>query len=234
MFGNSSVQEKENLIFKMLQEAESEEAKFIVRWLQKNLKTGAAEKTVISALARAVVYTPPNLIGTKNQVLNTKKKLGETEFTEMVAKVEFGIKEAACEFPDYGAIVERLIEVGPNVEALRKTCHMRVGIPLKPMLAKPTKGVAIILKRFENIRFTCEYKYDGFRGQVHFWREPGNPVPKVMIYSRNLENMTVAYPDVCEFLKGYVKPAIKNFILDAELVAYDVKNDKILPFQLLT
>jgi DNA ligase-1 len=65
MSGNSSVQEKENLIFKMLQEAESEEAKYIVRWLQKNLKTGAAEKTVISALARAVVYTPPNLIGSK-------------------------------------------------------------------------------------------------------------------------------------------------------------------------
>ena len=164
MSGNSSVQEKENLIFKMLQESESEEAKYIVRWLQKNLKTGAAEKTVISALARAIVYTPPNLIGTKEQVLNAKRKLGESDFAESVAKVEFGIKEAACEFPNYGAIVERLIEVGPDMEQLRKTCHMRVGIPLKPMLAKPTKGVAIILKRFENIAFTCEYKYDGFRG----------------------------------------------------------------------
>jgi DNA ligase-1 len=51
-----------------------------------------------------------------------------------------------------------------------------------------------------------------------------------MIYSRNLENMTVAYPDVVSFLQGYVKPPIRNFILDAELVAYDVKNDKILPF----
>lgn len=163
-------------------------------------------------------------------MLNAKRQLGEGDFSEKVAKVEFGIKEAACEFPDYGAIVERLIEVGPDVEQLRKTCHMRVGIPLKPMLAKPTKGVAIILKRFENIAFTCEYKYDGFRGQVHFWREAGNPQPKVMIYSRNLENMTVAYPDVCQFLQGYVKPVIKNFILDAELVAYDVKNDKILPF----
>jgi DNA ligase 1 len=55
-------------------------------------------------------------------------------------------------------------------------------------------------------------------------------VPKVMIYSRNLENMTVAYPDVVQFLSGFIKPQIKNFILDAELVAYDVKNEKILPF----
>ena len=145
-------------------------------------------------------------------------------------KVEFGIKETACEFPNYGQIVDRLIEVGPDIELLRKICHMRVGIPLKPMLAKPTKGVSIILKRFENIAFTCEYKYDGFRGQVHFWREAGQLLPKVMIYSRNLENMTVAYPDVIEFLQGFVAPSVKNFILDAELVAFDVKNDKILPF----
>ena len=47
MSGNNSVQEKENLISKMLQEGESDEAKYIVRWLQKTLKTGAAEKTVI-------------------------------------------------------------------------------------------------------------------------------------------------------------------------------------------
>lgn len=45
---------------KLLQEANNEEAKYIVRWLEKNLKTGAAEKTVIAALARAITYTPPN------------------------------------------------------------------------------------------------------------------------------------------------------------------------------
>jgi len=57
---------------KLLQEATNEEAKYIVRWLQKNLKTGAAEKTYISSLARAVAYTPP---GTK--IINAKKSMGE-------------------------------------------------------------------------------------------------------------------------------------------------------------
>jgi DNA ligase 1 len=46
--------------------------------------------------------------------------------------------------------------------------------------------------------------------------------------------MTVAYPDVTQFLSEHVSASVQNFIMDAELVAYDPKNDKILPFQLLT
>lgn len=56
-----------------------------------------------------------------------------------------------------------------------------------------------------------------------------------MIFSRNLENMTVAYPDVTEIIRelSEVCPNIENFILDSELTAYDQENDKILSFQTL-
>ena len=61
--GNSSAAVKESIIVKLLQDATNDEAKYLVRFLQKTLKTGAAEKTVITALARAIVYTPPNKPG---------------------------------------------------------------------------------------------------------------------------------------------------------------------------
>jgi DNA ligase 1 len=90
-----------------------------------------------------------------------------------------------------------------------------------------------VLQRFEGIEFTVEYKYDGFRGQIHYFRE--GDTHHCLIYSRNLENLSKAYPDVIENIKDIVKQLdVDNFIIDSELVAFDVEKQKILPFQTLS
>jgi len=78
------------------------------------------------------------------------------------------------------------------------------------------------------MKFTCEYKYDGLRGQIHY--DNG----KCQIFSRNLENMTETYPDIVEFVLSSTKPEVSNFIIDSEIVAINTTTQRILPFQTLS
>ena len=63
------------------------------------------------------------------------------------------------------------------------------------MLAKPTKAIGEVLDRFEGKRFTCEYKYDGERAQLHKLADG-----TVGVFSRNSEDMSKKYPDLVEQL----------------------------------
>ncbi len=100
------------------------------------------------------------------------------------------------------------------------------------MLAKPTKCISEILKRFENLKFTLEYKYDGERAQIHLL-----PDGSIKIFSRNAEDNTVKFPELTntEFINKICNKNknIKSFIIDSEIVAHDTINDTILPFSTL-
>jgi DNA ligase 1 len=52
--GNNSHAEKENILINLLLEATNEESKFIIRWIEGNLKISAGEKTMQKALIHAL------------------------------------------------------------------------------------------------------------------------------------------------------------------------------------
>lgn len=130
---------------------------------------------------------------------------------------------------------------------LREHCHLQPGVPLKPMLAKPTKAITEVLDRFEGQNFTCEYKYDGERAQIHYvakdspeqYKGPSTAAAKTSsggiaaIFSRNSEDLSKKYPDILAKLNTWVKEDTKSFVLDCETVAWDTVEKKVLPFQQL-
>lgn len=74
------------------------------------------------------------------------------------------VKQVYSVIPVYDKLVHAILTDG--VWNLPKTCNFSPGIPVGPMLAKPTKRVSEIFDKFQNLKFTCEYKYDGERAQV--------------------------------------------------------------------
>jgi DNA ligase-1 len=97
------------------------------------------------------------------------------------------------------------------------------------MLAKPTKGISEVLDRFEGVAFTCEWKYDGERAQVHVTKDG-----TMKIFSRNSEDTSGKYPDVIQHVKAAAADGTESFVLDGEVVAYDTEKGVLLPFQILS
>lgn len=221
--GKDSQAKKIGIINKMLTACspKSNEAKFLIRSLEGKLRIGLAEKTVLVALAQSF--------------LNYENKSNKRISPESLAKAEDIIREAFSLIPNYEVIIRNAFEYG--IMNLLDHCQLTPGIPLKPMLAKPTKSIGEVLDRFQGEEFTCEYKYDGERAQVHLL-ETG----EVRVYSRNSEDMSQRYPDLVSIVKDFIKvtdeleatATPKSMILDCEAVAWDKETSKILPFQVLS
>lgn len=208
------------------------ESKYIVRFLEGKLRLGLAEKTALVALAHAVVAHEAAVKGEK------------TPSAEKLAEGEAVLKSVYSELPAYEVIIPAMLENG--IFKLPEVCKLHPGVPIKPMLAKPTKSITEVLDRFEGKEFTCEYKYDGERAQIHYvapdsihqYPDATNTLQKdakglSSIFSRNSEDLSKKYPDVLAKVDGWVKDGVQSFVLDCETVAWDTVNKKVLPFQQL-
>lgn len=212
--GKDSQEKKKNHIKNLLVAAVDCEPQYLIRLLQTKLRIGLAEQTLLAALGQAAVFSEKN----STPPPNVQSPLEEA------AKI---VKQVYSVLPVYDKIIPVLLSDG--IWNLQETCNFSLGVPVGPMLAKPTKGVSEIVDKFQDMEFTCEFKYDGERAQIHHM-EDGS----VEIYSRNAERNTGKFPDVALAVSRLKKSSVKSFVLDCELVAYDREKKKILPFQILS
>src|SRR3989344_1306157 len=97
-----------------------------------------------------------------------------------------------------------------------------VGKPVRPALAERMPNAQEAVKRLGD-KFAAEPKFDGFRVQIH---KNGS---QVKLFSRNLEDMTHAFPDIVRAAKDELN--IKSAIIEGEAIAYNPQTEEFLPFQ---
>ncbi|XP_058087232.1 DNA ligase 6 [Magnolia sinica] len=217
--GSGSTVRKKNLVVNLMRSCREREMKFLVRTLVRNLRIGAMMRTILPALAQAVVLnSSPHLLCK-----------GTPEDLKMQLQGICGaVVEAYNILPNLDLVVPSLLSKG--IEFSPTTLSMMPGIPIRPMLARITNGINQVLKLFQGRAFTCEYKYDGQRAQIHKLMDGS-----VQVFSRNGEETTSRFPDLVNIVKESCKPAAMTFILDAEVVAVDRKNgSKLMAFQQLS
>ncbi|CAI7612494.1 unnamed protein product [Penicillium crustosum] len=226
--GPGSQETKQRIVEKLLQDTRgAEESRYIVRTLVQNLRIGAVKTTMLIALARAVLYSKP--VGADFEVRpHQLARLKKDELAEIYNNAEEIVKASYARHPNYNDLVPCLLEIGPTEELLVR-CGLTMHIPLRPMLGSITRDLSEMLTKLQGRDFSCEYKYDGQRAQVHC-DERG----KVSIFSRHLELMTEKYPDLVSLVPQMRGEGVSSFILEGEVVAVDRETGDLKPFQVLT
>jgi DNA ligase-1 len=143
--------------------------------------------------------------------------VGEGSVREAIAKafnVDAGLVEHAMQALNDLGEVARLAKVGPD--ALRDV-RITLFHPVRMMLAQAGTIPDMIKEHGE---VAAEFKYDGSRFQFH---KKGN---WCRMYSRRLEDVTGALPDVIEQLLGATG---HDLIIDGEVIA--IKEGRTMPFQ---
>lgn len=143
--------------------------------------------------------------------------VGEGTVREAIAKA-FAVDPALVEHAmqainDLGEVA-RLAKTGP---AALSDVHITPFHPVRMMLAQQGTIAGMIEDHGE---VAAEYKYDGSRFQFH------KKGAKARMYSRRLEDVSAALPDVIALLSG---ATTHDVILDGEVIA--IKDGKPMPFQ---
>ena len=227
--GQGSQESKQRIVERLLQDTQSaEQSRYLVRTLCQHLRIGAVKTTMLIALSRAFLLSRPT--GTDFHIHERSElaKLKKEALTEIYSRSEELVKASFARRPNYNDLVPCMLEIGVSEELLVR-CGLGLHIPLRPMLGSITRDLGEMLTKLQGRDFSCEYKYDGQRAQVHC-----DSSGKVSIFSRHLEVTTEKYPDLVALVPQIRGEGVSSFILEGEVVAIDHDTGDLKPFQILT
>lgn len=188
------------LLTDLLRRAQPIEAKYLIKLISGDMRTGVKQSLVEEAIADA--YS-----------------------SELAA-----VRRAVMLQGDLPAVVT-LAAAGRLAEASMKLFH-----PLGFMLASPVDTVDKAIERFREEtgiadsplrQVVLEDKYDGIRAQLHC----GDPsqLGRVEVFSRNRENIGESFPELLDSFAPITEP----IILDGEILAWNTRDNRALPFTAL-
>lgn len=123
---------------------------------------------------------------------------------------------------DIGKIAQLLKQNGLSALAKIEPCP---GIPVMPSLAERMPDPEKVIEKLGPV-VAIESKLDGLRSTVHVWIQ--DKQKETRIFSRNLENTTLMFPEIVRSSKEL---NVSNIILDGEAIGYNPENNKFAPFQ---
>ena len=145
----------------------------------------------------------------------------------------------AC--PDIGLIAE--IFKKESLEGLAGV-KIKIGRPLLPQRCQRVKTAEEILEKMGG-KTAAEPKFDGERIQLHMDRNQPSAVGRQLLafelvgfekpeffikaFTRNLDDVSHMFPDLLQAAAKQIKA--ESIILDGEVLGYDTKTGRFLPFQ---
>ncbi|MBI4016596.1 MAG: ATP-dependent DNA ligase [Candidatus Aenigmarchaeota archaeon] len=212
--GEGTVDKKTALVAELLTNATSSQAKYIARTALGDLRIGLGDGTLRDSIVWACFSQQIGLVynQAENDVkLDEEQRKKYNEYTNLV-------QSAYDKTTDFSLVLEKARK---GEEALKKIT-ITPGLPLNVMLYQKAQNIADAFATVGQPA-SIEYKYDGFRLQIHKIKE------KILLFTRRLENVTSQFPDISKEAKLAINAT--NAILEAEIVGYDISSGKYLPFQ---
>ena len=182
---------------------------------------------MLIALSRAFLLSRPPGSDFPLKSQQELVKLKKEALAKVWSKAEETVKGCFAKRPNYNDLIPVLLDVGVCDE-LTLRCGLAVHVPLRPMLGSITRDLSEMLTKLQGRDFSCEYKYDGQRAQVHC-----DDKGKASIFSRHLELMTDKYPDLVALIPQIRGEGVSSFIMEGEVVACDRETGELKTFQTL-